>query len=69
MLPLWSICTTVPNMTQLFFSPYFLLFRREHRLLIGLLLPCPETAGAKTFGGYIEGLKEQWEHAHQLVQT
>ena len=51
------------------FSPYYLLFGREPRLPIDLLLPGSETTGAKTFTGYIEGLREQLKHAHQVVQA
>ena len=51
------------------FSPYFLLFGREPRLPIDLLLPSPDTTGAKTFTGYIEGLRERLKHAHQVVQA
>ena len=51
------------------FSPYYLLFGREPRLPIDLLLPSPDTAGAKTFSGYIEGLRERLKHAHQVVQA
>ena len=50
------------------FSPYFLLFGREPRLPIDLLLPSPDTARAKTVSGYIEGLRERLNHAHQVVQ-
>ena len=51
------------------FSPYFLLFGREPRLPIDLLLPSPAITGAKTFSGYIEGLRERLKHAHQVVQA
>ena len=51
------------------FSPYFLLFGREPRLPIDLLLPSLDTTGAKTFTGYIEGLRERLKHAHQVVQA
>ena len=51
------------------FSPYYLLFGREPRLPIDLLLPSPEITGAKTFSGYIEGLRERLKHAHQVVQA
>ena len=51
------------------FSPYYLLFGREPRLPIDLLLPSPEITGAKTFTGYIEGLRERVKHAHQVVQA
>ena len=51
------------------FSPYYLLFGREPRLPIDLLLPSPEITGAKTFSSYIEGLRERLKHAHQVVQA
>ena len=51
------------------FSPYYLLFGREPRLPIDLLLPGSETNGAKTSTGYIEGLRERLKHAHQVVQA
>ena len=51
------------------FSPHFLLFGGEPRLQINLLLPSPDTAGAKTLSGYIEGLRERLKHAHQVVQA
>ena len=51
------------------FSPYYLLFGREPRLPIDLLLPSSGTTGANTFTGYIEGLQERLKHAHQVVQA
>ena len=66
--PLVHMCNSTQHDTT-GFSLYHLLFGREPRLPIDLLLPSPDTAGAKTFSSYIEGLRERLKHAHQVVQA
>ena len=49
------------------FSPYFLLFGREPRLAIDLLLPPSDAEPAKSYSAYMADLRKRMQHAQQVV--
>ena len=51
------------------YSPYFLLFGREPRLPIDVLLPSQETSHEVTYTGYIADLRKRMKKAHDLVEA
>ena len=51
------------------YSPYFLLFGREPRLPIDVLLPSHVANHEVTYTGYIADLRKRMKHAHDLVEA
>ena len=49
------------------FSPYFLLFGREPRMAIDLLLPPSDAEPAKSYSAYIADLRKRMQHAQEVV--
>ena len=51
------------------YSPYFLLFVREPRIPIDVLLPSHEANHEVTYTGYIADLRKRMKHAHEMVEA
>ena len=49
------------------FSPYFLLFGREPRMAIDLLMPPSDAEPAKSYSAYIADLRKRMQHAQEIV--
>ena len=49
------------------FSLYFLLFGREPRMAIDLLLPSSSADPVPTYSAYIADLKKRMQHAQKVV--
>ena len=50
------------------FSPYYILFGREPRLPIDLILPRHETTSKTSYSGYIAALRKRMKYAHGVVE-
>ena len=64
--PLVHVCNCTKHETTRF-SPYFLLFGREPRMAIDLLLPPSDAEPAKSYSTYIADLRRRMQHAQEVV--